>query len=64
MVEAAIVRLLKRHKSMQHDDLVAAVTELLPFPLEMDLFKQRMETLIKRDFIERDAKKHDVYKYV
>lgn len=63
VIEAAIVRLLKRSKSMQHDALVAAVGEAVPFQLDPAQFKQGIENLIKREYIERDSKKHDVYKY-
>ena len=63
-VDAAIVRLLKRLHSMKHQDLFVAVSSTLRKSLDAAVFKQRVESLIERDYICRDTSDSHSYKYV
>lgn len=65
MTEAAIVRIMKARKSMDHPNLVAEVTKQLsarfkPSPVDI---KKRIEDLLERDYIERDATDKRIYTY-
>ena len=63
MIEAAIVRILKARKSIDHQNLVSVVVRQLSFrfrPQPVDI-KKRVEELIERDYIERDASDRQLY---
>lgn len=65
-IEAAIVRIMKARKSMQHNVLVAEVTEqlksrFLPSPV---IIKKRIEGLIEREYLARTPEDRKVYTYV
>lgn len=65
-IEAAIVRIMKARKTMQHNVLVAEVTEqlksrFLPSPV---IIKKRIEGLIEREYLARTPDDRKVYTYV
>lgn len=65
-IEAAIVRIMKARKTMQHNFLVTEVTEqlrsrFLPSPV---IIKKRIEGLIEREYLARTADDRKVYNYV
>ncbi|XP_041483439.1 cullin-3-like [Lytechinus pictus] len=65
-IEAAIVRIMKSRKKMQHNVLVAEVTEqlksrFLPSPV---VIKKRIESLIEREYLARAPEDRKVYTYV
>lgn len=65
-IEAAIVRIMKDRKLMEHNLLIAEVTKQLsqrfmPSPL---MVKKRIEALIDREYLERSAEDRRAYKYV
>ncbi|GMT32261.1 hypothetical protein PFISCL1PPCAC_23558, partial [Pristionchus fissidentatus] len=64
-VEAAIVRIMKARKTLQHNDLVVEVTEQLQsrFKPDPQLIKMRIESLIEREYIKRSDDNHRVYQY-
>ncbi|GMT04619.1 hypothetical protein PENTCL1PPCAC_26793, partial [Pristionchus entomophagus] len=64
-VEAAIVRIMKARKSLQHNDLVVEVTEQLQSRFKPDpiLIKMRIESLIEREYIKRSEDNHRIYQY-
>jgi len=66
VIEAAIVRVMKSRRSLDHNALVAEVARqlsgrFLPNPA---VVKQRVESLIEREFLEREPSDRRVYRYV
>lgn len=64
-VEAAIVRVMKQHKRMPHNQLVVQVSELLMpvFKPDPPLIRSRIDELITREYIKRDPEVH-FYEYL
>ncbi|KAJ3092656.1 hypothetical protein HK102_004647 [Quaeritorhiza haematococci] len=65
-VEAAVVRIMKARKAMEHNNLVAEVIRQLsarfsPSPV---MVKKRIEGLIEREYLERDKADRKLYKYL
>jgi cullin 3 len=65
-IEAAIVRVMKSRRVLGHNLLVGEVTKMLNkrFVPEMGMIKQRIESLIEREFLERDAEDRRKYRYI
>lgn len=63
-VDAAVVRVMKTRKALAHRLLVAEVLGQLKFALTSADLKKRIESLIDREFLERDASDPTVYKYL
>jgi cullin 3 len=66
LVEAAIVRIMKARKALNHNDLIAEVTRQLTnrFQPTPQFIKKRIESLIDREYLERSEREHRVYNYV
>lgn len=66
LIEAAIVRIMKARKSLHHNDLIAEVTRQMSvrFQPAPQTIKKRIESLIDREYLERSAEEHRLYKYV
>lgn len=64
--EAAIVRIMKARKSMQHANLIAEVTRQLSSRFKPDpaMIKPRIDALLEREYLERDADTRNVYNYL
>jgi len=65
-IEAAIVRIMKLKKQLDHKNIIAEVTKelkslFLPNPTEI---KKRIESLIERDYLERDNIDNNLYRYL
>jgi cullin 3 len=65
-VEAAIVRIMKSRKTLEHNNLMAEVVKQLSskFPTEPSFIKKRIESLIEREYIERDKENRRIYHYL
>jgi len=65
LVEAAIVRIMKARKSLGHNELFAEVTRQLNvrFTPSPQFVKKRIESLIEREYLERQGD-HRLYSYV
>ncbi|RLN07586.1 cullin-3A-like [Panicum miliaceum] len=65
-IEAAIVRIMKSRRLLDHNSIVAEVTKqlqarFLPNPV---VIKKRIESLIEREFLERDKVDRKLYRYL
>jgi len=65
-IEAAIVRIMKARRVLDHNNIVAEVTKqlqarFLPNPA---VIKKRIESLIEREFLERDKNDRKLYRYL
>lgn len=65
-VEAAIVRIMKTRKQMQHNQLIAEVTRQMTgrFTPTPQLIKLRIESLIEREYLQRSAADRRLYNYL
>jgi len=65
-VEASIVRVMKARKTMPHQQLVMEVSGQLMklFKPDPKVIKNRIESLISREYLERDKDNNGVYKYL
>ncbi|OAY79241.1 cullin-3B-like [Ananas comosus] len=65
-IEAAIVRIMKSRRVLDHNSIVTEVTKqlqsrFLPNPV---VIKKRIESLIEREFLERDKADRKLYRYL
>ncbi|KAA8490321.1 Cullin-1 [Porphyridium purpureum] len=65
-IEAAIVRVMKQKKQLEHSQLVAEVSRLLMAVFKPDpkQIKTRIEDLIVREYLKRDDNNNSVYEYL
>lgn len=65
-IEAAIVRVMKQHKKLEHQMLIMEVCKLCNpvFHPEPRLIKERIEELIGREYLARDETHSSTYKYL
>ena len=64
-IEAAIVRIMKSRRKLDHTSLIQEVIQALqmfkPPPI---VIKQKIEQLIDREYLERDTEDRTIYKYL
>lgn len=65
-IEAAIVRIMKARKVLDHNTIITEVTRQLQarFLANPAVIKKRIESLIEREFLERDAEDRKLYRYL
>jgi len=65
-VEAAIVRIMKARKKLNHQQLIVEVVHQLQsrFNPDPQFIKQRIASLIEREYLERDSKDRRLYHYL
>lgn len=65
-IDAAIVRIMKSRKALQHSNLIMEVVQQLQrmFQPDIKLIKRCIEGLIEREYLERDSTNQQLYKYV
>lgn len=63
-IDAAIVRIMKMRKTLSHNLLLTELYNQLKFPVKPPDLKKRIESLIDRDYVERDKDNSQQYNYV
>jgi len=63
-VDAIIVRLMKARKKLTHNQLMGEIFSQLKFSATMSDIKKRIESLIERDYLERDKDDNASYNYL
>lgn len=63
-IDAAIVRIMKMRKTLSHNLLISELYNQLKFPVKPADLKKRIESLIDRDYMERDKDNPNQYNYV
>lgn len=66
VIDTVIVRIMKHRKVLEHNKLIMEVTQMLvsrfePNPQDI---KKRIESLVEREFLERQQDKRQIYQYV
>ena len=64
LIDAAVVRIMKARKTLDHRELMGEVMTQLKFPASSTDIKKRIETLIEREYIERIEGDRSKYKYL
>jgi len=66
LLEATIVRIMKMHRQFAHQKLVAGVQNALStrFTPDVHSIKERIESLIAREYLERDPQDPSLYHYL
>lgn len=63
-IDAAIVRIMKARKSLAYTTLISELFKQLKFPAKTSDLKKRIESLIDREYLERDAEEPHMYRYL
>lgn len=64
LIDAALVRIMKARKSIDHRDLIGEVMSQLKFPSSSSDIKKRVESLIEREYMERVEGNQSRYNYL
>jgi cullin 4 len=64
LIDAVLVRIMKARKTILHQNLIPQVLEQLKVPASATDVKTRIESLIEREYMERDAKDRNRYNYL
>ena len=63
-IEAMLVKIMKDRKTLSHSDLMAELLLKVNFPLDTSMVNKRIETLIEKDYIKRNAQDASIYEYL
>lgn len=64
LIDAVLVRILKARKTILHQALIPQVLEQVKVPAQPGDIKKRIESLIEREYMERDEKDRNRYNYL
>jgi hypothetical protein len=64
LIDAVLVRIMKARKTILHQQLIPQVLEQVKVPAQPGDVKKRIESLIEREYMERDAKERNRYNYL
>jgi len=63
-VDAAVVRVMKARKTLSHQLLISELYKQLKFNVNVNDLKKRIESLIDREYLERDKDNPSLYTYL
>lgn len=63
-IDAAIVRIMKMRKKLDHNSLLAELFGQIRFQVKAQDVKKRIENLIEKEYMERDRSDRQLYHYV
>jgi cullin-4 len=55
---------MKDRKTLSHSDLMAQLLLKVNFPLDTSMVNKRIDTLIEKDYIKRNAQDASIYEYL
>lgn len=64
LIDAILVRIMKARKTILHQALIPQVLEQVKVPAQAADIKMRIESLIEREYMERDVKDRNRYNYM
>jgi cullin-4 len=64
LIDAVLVRIMKARKTITHQELIPQVLEQVKVPAQPSDVKKRIESLIEREYMERDEKDRNRYNYL
>ena len=64
LIDAVLVRIMKARKTILHQQLIPQVLEQIKVPALPADVKHRIESLIEREYMERDSKDRNRYNYL
>lgn len=64
LIDAVLVRIMKARKTILHQQLIPQVLEQVKVPAQPNDVKKRIESLIEREYMERDEKDRNRYNYL
>ena len=64
LIDAVLVRIMKARKTIIHQQLIPQVLEQIKVPASAADIKLRIESLIEREYMERDSKDRNRYNYL
>ena len=64
LIDAVLVRIMKARKTILHQQLIPQVMEQVKVPAQPADIKKRIESLIEREYMERDQKDRSRYNYL
>lgn len=64
LIDAVLVRIMKARKTILHQQLIPQVLEQIKVPALPADVKKRIESLIEREYMERDSKERNRYNYL
>eukprot|EP00178_Gracilaria_changii_P023638 TRINITY_DN714_c0_g1_i1.p1 TRINITY_DN714_c0_g1~~TRINITY_DN714_c0_g1_i1.p1 ORF type:complete len:807 (-),score=120.10 TRINITY_DN714_c0_g1_i1:3888-6188(-) len=63
-IDAAVVRIMKTRRTLQHTAMLSEIYNQLRFPHKPGDVKKRIESLIEREYLERDENNPQTYHYL
>lgn len=63
-IDAALVRIMKTRKKLDNTSLINEIVQHVKFPVNNHDIKVRIESLIERDYLQRDQDNAQIYNYV
>ncbi len=63
-IDAAIMKTMKECKVLAHNNLMQKLFEKLKIPIDASQIKERVESLIDKDYLKHNQDDHSIYEYV